>query len=74
MAEEYSMQNGELLVRKWRRKNTLGAVLPWDFEVGHDISMKVNVAEDLIESSSNVNLKFLEKKFFILKYLSSFCM
>ena len=37
MAEEYDVRNGLLLVRKWRRKTTLGgAPRTWDFEVGED--------------------------------------
>jgi len=33
----------------------LGAVLPWEFEIGQpDIGFKINVAEDMTENSNNV--------------------
>uniref|UniRef100_A0A8C9JEQ0 Protein DPCD n=1 Tax=Panthera tigris altaica TaxID=74533 RepID=A0A8C9JEQ0_PANTA len=34
MAEEYDEKSGELLVRKWRVKSTLGALGQWQIEVG----------------------------------------
>ncbi len=45
-----------LKVRKWRKKSALGAVLPWDFEIGlnnEDLSRTINNL-DLIENSNNV--------------------
>lgn len=46
-----------LSVRKWRKKSTLGAQLPWEFEIGQmDVGMKVAVAEDLTENSNNVKI------------------
>jgi hypothetical protein len=55
MAEEYSVQTDELLVRKWRKKNILGAVQPWEYEVGAN-QEKMPVQTDLmLESSSNVS-------------------
>lgn len=44
-------------MRKWRKKSTLGAYLPWDFEVGinTDINKKMD-SVDMIESSNNVML------------------
>jgi len=55
MAEEYSVQTDELLVRKWRKKNILGAVQPWEYEVGAN-QEKLPVQNDLmLESSSNVS-------------------
>jgi hypothetical protein len=62
MAEEYSIQTGELLVRKWRKKSTLGAVLPWDYEVGSAIETPVAPQPlavnnfDMTENSSNVRI------------------
>ena len=43
-------------VRKWRKKNTLGAVLPWEFEVGSNTENLAKLGEnlDMAESSSNV--------------------
>ena len=43
-----------IAVRKWRRKSTLGAVLPWEFEVGQNHETKNNASVDMFESSSNV--------------------
>lgn len=34
MAEEYDAVSDELLVRKWRKKGTLGDTKPWEIEVG----------------------------------------
>lgn len=54
MAEEYALQTGEVIVRKWRKKSTLGAQLPWEFEIGQlEAGLKVNIAEDMAESTSN---------------------
>ncbi|CAF0744861.1 unnamed protein product [Brachionus calyciflorus] len=55
LAEEYNIQTGELLIRKWRRKNTLGAKLPWEFEVGLNTDNQVRANEnlDMTESSNN---------------------
>lgn len=54
LAEEYALQNGEIIVRKWRKKSTLGAQLPWEFEIGQlEAGLKINVTEDMTESSSN---------------------
>lgn len=34
LAEEYDAHKGNLVVRKWRRKTTMGGQGTWDFEVG----------------------------------------
>lgn len=34
MAEEYDAKTDELLIRKWRKKGTLGDTKPWEVEVG----------------------------------------
>ena len=49
LAEEYSIQTGEIVVRKWRKKSTLGAVLPWEYEIGMN-------AEDLSKAMSNLEM------------------
>ncbi|XP_075242653.1 protein DPCD-like isoform X2 [Convolutriloba macropyga] len=61
MAEEYDTRNGQLLLRKWRRKSTLGgAPKAWDYEIGEDALKSVSSSElpggntlDLYESNSN---------------------
>ena len=62
MAEEYDVRNGLLLVRKWRRKSTLGAApRTWDFEIGEDALNSSMAASDemtgasigIFESSAN---------------------
>ena len=66
MAEEYNAQTGEILVRKWRKKSTLGAVLPWEFEIGSvgDDLVKAMSNLDMAENSNNViyNLLYLKKE------------
>lgn len=37
MAEEYDEKTSELLVRKWRVKNALGALGQWQLEVGEPV-------------------------------------
>ena len=55
------------LVRKWRKKSTLGAYLPWEFEVGMntDFEKKIETV-DMVESSANVN--FIKNLNFIFKF------
>jgi len=54
MVEEYSVANGEILTRKWRRKNTFGSAQPWEFEIGSDeIQKPIGDVIDISESSSN---------------------
>ncbi|XP_051837226.1 protein DPCD [Antechinus flavipes] len=55
MAEEYDVKTSELLVRKWRVKNALGAVSPWQTEVGEPTASAGGVlgSELIKESSSN---------------------
>ncbi|GFO46260.1 protein dpcd-like [Plakobranchus ocellatus] len=53
MAEEYDVKTADLLVRKWRKKGTLGGVGRWEMEVGEQ-SLPVNLeAEGLMESNAN---------------------
>lgn len=58
-------------VRKWRTKNTLGALMPWEFEVGQKdiVESKVADAIDLQESSSNVLNYFHIKKLFLRQFI-----
>ncbi|NXY87965.1 DPCD protein, partial [Alcedo cyanopectus] len=55
MADEYDLQSGQLLSRKWREKNTLGGSTKWQVEVGEPTSPLMGTLEsELIkESSSN---------------------
>ncbi|KAG9350513.1 hypothetical protein JZ751_026879 [Albula glossodonta] len=53
MAEEYDIKTDDLIVRKWRKKNSLGAQGQWEVEVGDSYST-APLQDDLIkESSSN---------------------
>eukprot|EP00066_Takifugu_rubripes_P007203 XP_003972544.1 PREDICTED: protein DPCD isoform X1 [Takifugu rubripes] len=38
MAEEYDLETDELVGRRWRHRNALGAVGPWQVEVGEPIA------------------------------------
>ncbi|XP_013397786.1 protein DPCD [Lingula anatina] len=53
LAEEYDTRNNELVVRKWRKKSTLGSQGKWDFEVGEQLAPRNLDAEGLMESTSN---------------------
>ncbi|RUS79427.1 hypothetical protein EGW08_012804 [Elysia chlorotica] len=53
MAEEYDTKTGDLLVRKWRKKGTLGGAGRWEIEIGEQ-STPINLEmEGLMESSAN---------------------
>ncbi|KAL5022629.1 hypothetical protein ScPMuIL_001784 [Solemya velum] len=53
LAEEYDAQTWELIIRKWKKKGTLGAAEKWEFEVGEQLGPKNLEMEGFIESSSN---------------------
>ncbi|XP_077427007.1 protein DPCD [Vanacampus margaritifer] len=55
MAEEYDLRTDELVVRKWRHKNTLGAQGQWEVEVGEPpVGPAASLdAEMLTENCSN---------------------
>ncbi|KAK3589438.1 hypothetical protein CHS0354_020773 [Potamilus streckersoni] len=53
LAEEYDLRNDELVVRKWRRKGTIGGIGKWEFEVGEELMVRNLESEGLIETSSN---------------------
>ncbi|CAG5117733.1 unnamed protein product [Candidula unifasciata] len=60
LAEEYDLKSGELIVRKWKKKATLGGYRKWEFEVGEPPAPIVNLdSEGLVES--NLNPVFLRK-------------
>ncbi|XP_064630859.1 protein DPCD-like isoform X2 [Lineus longissimus] len=53
MAEEYDISSQDLVVRKWKKKTTLGGGGAWTFEVGESVGPKNLDAEGLVESSTN---------------------
>ncbi|KAL3864886.1 hypothetical protein ACJMK2_006533 [Sinanodonta woodiana] len=53
LAEEYDLRNDELVVRKWRRKGTIGGIGKWEFEVGEELMIRNLESEGLVENSSN---------------------
>ncbi|XP_059151994.1 protein DPCD-like [Physella acuta] len=59
LAEEYDINSEELVLRKWRKKSTLGNVGKWEIEVGEQTTPVNFEAEGLIES--NVNPVFIRK-------------
>ena len=44
-----------LVVRKWRKKGTLGGAGKWEFEVGEQLMPRNLDSEGLMESMSNVS-------------------
>ncbi|XP_020646451.1 protein DPCD isoform X1 [Pogona vitticeps] len=61
MAEEYDMKTNQLLLRKWRQKNTLGAYGHWQLEVGEpNLHASEALDRDLIKESST-NPIFIRK-------------
>ncbi|XP_062513606.1 protein DPCD-like [Corticium candelabrum] len=53
MVEEYDQRTGELSVRKWRRKSTLGTTTQWEFEVGEAPYQAIlNLESEHIRASS----------------------
>ncbi|MGH0146265.1 UNVERIFIED_CONTAM: hypothetical protein FKN15_008842 [Acipenser sinensis] len=68
MAEEYDLKTDELIVRKWRVKNTLGVLGQWQIELGELAPSTVGALEPqlLKVNSSNVREALLYfKKFSI---------
>ncbi|XP_076815471.1 protein DPCD-like [Clavelina lepadiformis] len=58
LCEEYEIKTNDLVVRKWRRKSTLGGVKAWELEVGEsDLASGMSAlslgTQQLIESNSN---------------------
>ncbi|XP_035673611.1 protein DPCD-like [Branchiostoma floridae] len=55
MAEEYDVKTNDLLLRKWRKKGTLGGSGTWEIEVGDPQVVRPVAMETqgMVESSSN---------------------
>ncbi|XP_022789369.1 protein DPCD-like [Stylophora pistillata] len=53
MVEEYEVTSGELLVRKWKKKSTLGREGKWDYEIGEDLRPVNLDMENISESRGN---------------------
>ena len=54
LVEEYDSKTSELLLRKWKKKGTLGDSKPWDIEVGEVQMMGQQFKDSMImESTSN---------------------
>ncbi|XP_020897385.1 protein DPCD [Exaiptasia diaphana] len=53
MVEEYSVSSGELLVRKFKKRNTIGKEGRWEYEVGEELLQGNSQSEHIMESRSN---------------------
>ncbi|KAK7010808.1 protein DPCD [Biomphalaria glabrata] len=53
LIEEYDVNTDELLLRKWRKKGTLGNVGKWEIEVGEQSSSLNFEIDGLVESNAN---------------------
>ncbi|WAR21965.1 DPCD-like protein [Mya arenaria] len=53
LAEEYDLNTNELVVRKWRKKSTLGGTAKWEYEVGELLAPRSLDTDGLMESTSN---------------------
>ena len=49
------------IVRKWRKKGSLGGAGKWEFEVGEQLMPRNLDSEGLMESLSNVSTIFLDR-------------
>ncbi|XP_030044792.1 protein DPCD [Microcaecilia unicolor] len=61
MAEEYDVRTSELLVRKWRQKNALGAYGQWQIEVGELAPLSSGMLESDHIKESSCNPIFMRK-------------
>ncbi|XP_018606342.1 protein DPCD isoform X2 [Scleropages formosus] len=61
LAEEYEMNTDELLVRKWRKKNAVGAQGPWEVEVGEPALSVESVLEPHVIKENSSNPLFMRK-------------
>ncbi|XP_040848209.1 protein DPCD isoform X4 [Ochotona curzoniae] len=61
MAEEYDEMTSELLVRKWRVKSALGALGPWQLEVGEPAPSGAGSLGPELIKENNANPIFLRK-------------
>uniref|UniRef100_A0A1A7WNQ5 Protein DPCD n=2 Tax=Iconisemion striatum TaxID=60296 RepID=A0A1A7WNQ5_9TELE len=60
MAEEYDVKTDELIVRKWRHKNTLGVQSSWQVEVGEPFHLTAPLDSDVIKENCS-NPVFMRK-------------
>nr|XP_056705491.1 protein DPCD [Euleptes europaea] len=61
MAEEYDMKTNQLLLRKWREKNALGAYGSWEVEVGESTVPAVGTLDHELIKESSTNPVFMRK-------------
>ncbi|XP_028830672.1 protein DPCD [Denticeps clupeoides] len=61
MAEEYDLRTDELILRKWRRRSTLGGQGPWEVEVGESHSPQVLSGEPDLLKENISNPIFMRK-------------
>ncbi|XP_060097792.1 protein DPCD [Heteronotia binoei] len=61
MAEEYDMKTNQLLLRKWREKNALGASGSWQVEVGEPTMPAVGTLDCELIKESSANPVFMRK-------------
>ncbi|XP_042192806.1 protein DPCD [Callorhinchus milii] len=61
MAEEYDVTTDQLLVRKWRVRNALGARGQWQLEVGEEVSRPAGGLEQQLIQESSSNPIFMRK-------------
>ncbi|KAK3750780.1 hypothetical protein QZH41_015325, partial [Actinostola sp. cb2023] len=53
MVEEYLVASGELLVRKLKKKSTIGKEGKWEFEVGEELRQGNTESEHIMENRNN---------------------
>uniref|UniRef100_A0A8C5SZ82 Protein DPCD n=1 Tax=Laticauda laticaudata TaxID=8630 RepID=A0A8C5SZ82_LATLA len=61
MAEEYDLKTQQLLLRKWREKNALGAHGNWEVEVGEPTLLAAGALDREFIKESNTNPVFMRK-------------
>ncbi|KAK1164370.1 protein DPCD-like [Acipenser oxyrinchus oxyrinchus] len=61
MAEEYDLKTDELIVRKWRVKNTLGVLGQWQIELGEPAPSTVGALEPQLLKENSSNPVFMRK-------------
>ncbi|KAL8187456.1 UNVERIFIED_CONTAM: hypothetical protein K2H54_049015 [Gekko kuhli] len=61
MAEEYDMKTNQLLLRKWREKNALGAYGNWQVEVGEPTMPGLGTLDRELIKESSTNPVFMRK-------------
>ncbi|XP_031552858.1 protein DPCD-like [Actinia tenebrosa] len=53
MVEEYALSSGDLIVRKFKKRSTLGKEGKWEYEVGEDLRPMNADSEHIMESVTN---------------------